>query len=69
MVGEKAWAVATQEATILRHLHHAHIVELVECVEKGGVLYMVMECLEGGALPPVPRRRYALGWTPWDQPQ
>ncbi len=62
LVGEKAWRVAVQEAgplppgtrrgtgaaKVLRQLQHRHIVELVECVERHGMLYLVMELLAGG---------------------
>eukprot|EP00667_Euglena_gracilis_P002653 EG_transcript_2659 len=50
LVGEKAWRIAIQEAKVLRQLHHPHIINLVDCVERGGVMYMVMELLHGGDL-------------------
>lgn len=53
-------------ASVLRTLRHPHIIELIECAERGGVMYMVLELLTGGKRPSLPffqRRKERKGWV------
>eukprot|EP00667_Euglena_gracilis_P006181 EG_transcript_6237 len=50
LVGDRMWATARQEAVILKHLRHPHIVQVFECIEGRSHLYIVMELLAGGEL-------------------
>jgi eukaryotic-like serine/threonine-protein kinase len=61
---EKLEQMLYQEATLASQIHHPHVVETLELGEHQGILYLVMELIQGESLSCLMRESVRLGGLP-----